>query len=114
MTTTETKTGKAMDKSTARPWHTSSAYKLDSLDGNGLWEASIWDQDGVTVGIFRATTKEVAEANAALIVKAVNEYDALCKVSEAAQKFVEIGHALNHEDCELNAALSELSAIRKG
>lgn len=48
------------------------------------------------------------EANAALIVQAVNQYEVLCAVAEAAK------HRCGCPNDELNKALAALEAVRKG
>ena len=82
------------DKATARPWRTV----------GGSWSGQIMaDIDGNPYGICKCAgeTPEERRANAALIVRAVNEYDALCAVAEAAMQ------------CELAMVRDALSNLTK-
>lgn len=99
------------DKATARPWSVNRKIKsmVDAgADGNGL--VSICDCD--TLGEM---AQYEANANAALIAKAVNEHAALCGVTEAAHRRQYAG-STGQEAAEayeqLRQALSTLNAIR--
>jgi hypothetical protein len=65
--------------------------------------------DAVIVSL--GAPKAECEAKAVRIVKAVNEYDAVCAVVEAAKE--EHGGGRHEPECPICAALAQLEAIRK-
>lgn len=107
MNTTQT------NKATARPWT------------NDPLQPTIWANDGETqvakisdLPWINGKSDWITEqANAALIVRAVNEHDALCAVADAAKTALDElsdGRGLSQfNGAHLQSALSTLAAIRK-
>jgi len=87
----------AIEKATARPWRSKDALRDDPDGPHYRRYIAICPTDGNSVlahvnlcaGNPLATNDAAGEANATLIVKAVNEYDALIAIAEAAQEFVD-------------------------
>lgn len=110
MKPTKATTGQA----TARPWHVQD-------EGSQLIIASQREsrpEAPVSICRMYAPQNKMAQINAALIVTAVNEHDALKAVAEAAKPFT----ILNRLHCpsfagsidNLEQALANLAAIRNG
>lgn len=109
------------DKATPRPWATD--IEVQTFDG-AILDATIYVNHGSGKGgeicTFRHdpddgldNRSEEQIHNARLIVHAVNEYDALCAVAEAADKL--LGHQCGKPSgraSKLRIALATLSAIR--
>lgn len=93
------------DKATARPW------QVQKQDAFGDWVIQSGQEGGY--GVIATTNPhgiESPEANAALIVKAVNEHAALVAVAEAAQWAEEHVGSIQ----EVKEALANLAAVREG
>ena len=110
-TQTQTTSGKA----TARPWHTNEYGFSD-----GLYDADLKTEDGITVAHLRAAEQDELRANATLIVRAVNQYDALIKhcneLNEFANHFESIVTDANFKSAcglvpELESIAEHLAAI---
>ena len=97
------------DKATARPWHV-----LADGKSFGYFEPSYSKTVSIQLGYCEALSRfgQDQKANSALIVRAVNEYDALCKVAEVADKLLynEDGNIKNAE--AMRHTLAALSEIR--
>lgn len=106
MTKNQTET----DKSTSRPWH------VNTLE---VVPRSIHAHRGVVAEVSKGTMQEVSadeiEANARLIVRAVNEHSLLCAVAEAADDVINgaVGSTQLHL-AKLSEALNALGAFRNG
>jgi hypothetical protein len=111
------------DKATARPWHFywdenfgkhKQGAAIDGQDRKAIFTTEVWD----TASGEHIETREVAKSNCALIVRAVNEYDALCAVAEAAKECLD----WNEGRCvsgpvafeRMEQAIATLASIRKG
>lgn len=86
--------------------------KLTEFEGD-LWRGNTVFRKGfkkhvreIKTGRINAGLRAESDANAALIVRAINEHAALCAVEEAARSAGAFP--------ELTAALSALSAVREG
>ena len=87
------------ENATARPWVVWS-------DESGRPVSQIYTPSGRAVAIMADDDTPESLANAALIVRSVNEWEALCAVEEAARSAGAFP--------ELTAALAALSAVREG
>lgn len=90
------------DKATARPW----------IAG----DIAIWSNDGKLVMPFPNYTNHDSlaetDANAAMIVKSVNEYDALCRVAECADRLMAANPSTRSLGKQLEQALTQLHQSR--
>lgn len=110
-------------EATARPWHIGLVSDSDIMDG----ALSVWaDIEHRQPSQIKAgnnascialvspadNTTETDKANAALIVRAVNEHAALVAVAEAAEAFpiMDCNNVIRSE--ELKSALANLAAVR--
>jgi len=73
-------------EATERPWH---SVTLSRLPGEYA-ECMVMSENGLCIASVEATTNELAEANAALIVQAVNSHDELVRALENILTAVEI------------------------
>lgn len=92
-------------QATARPW--------------SINQLSIFSEDGSCVcRIAGASDDEQSKADAALIVQAVNQFDALNAVAEIAEKFCKttyvlgMGDTVDKQRADLYKALSTLETLR--
>lgn len=96
------KTTNSTDNATARPW------KFEGVDSREIFSS----ESGRTIAKVDfqfGRQDEIGRANAALIVRAVNEYEALVAVAEAAKGFDVDRHILPDA---LHVALDNLAAVR--
>src|SRR3990167_2653791 len=99
-------------KATARPWRLGE-FPHHILSGEGGYDGHLV----IAADLPAWHGIDIAEANAALIVTAVNEYDALKAVDAAARAAAVVLNAtMTHRPSaeRLHAALAALDAIRKG
>jgi hypothetical protein len=69
-----------LEAATKAPWRTGEAYFTPS---ESLWTCAVYDEaHGFSVAVCKATTREAAEANAKLIVRAINSHAALVAALE--------------------------------
>lgn len=98
-------------KATARPWRfeeSNRAYDIGSLLLYGSGPSAFIGR----LDCHEVNTEESGQANAALIVAAVNEHDALCAVADAA---AHVGASCDSSRwTTLALAFSQLAAVRKG
>lgn len=137
-------TTQTQDKATPRPWSFAPAGSNMRDNYNQSFAIAQWPVRNLIAGLFDDVQggTETAKANAALIVRAVNEYDALCSVAEAAKaSFPSPSGGRHYSDCgyitgdddgqcscgwndfctdvmeyrkTINEALAALEAVRKG
>lgn len=91
------------DKATARPW---------KLAVGVIGPDKVWQEDS-TGNEYMVARGIDNEHDAALIVKSVNEYEALCKVAECAKHCI-AGDADEFDIAKLAIALDQLSTLRNG
>ena len=106
----------AIDKATPIPWQCkreNDGIRAFRISGNGMILADVLFK----ALDYHAVSKDEAEANAALIVKAVNEYDALCGLESVAKEFVrrcECGEVRSRKTyAAFKLALALLESARK-
>lgn len=100
-----------LSKATARPWH-SKYYPTNDDQGQHFGVYGPGHQDGEDYAPLMRTSRE---ENANLVVKAVNEYEALRAVEEAAKDLCEniFERGIHDNWKRVSAALSVIEAIRK-
>ena len=107
--TTQTK-----PQATARPW-TSCVGPIVTIGIPACGAIAIMGEENRAGGLI--LNRNIAIANAALIVEAVNQHDALVAVAEAASKLLgAFSYRVSavQESRELNAALAALESVRNG
>jgi len=106
---------KTQTNATARPWIHATAGLNMTKNYSQPYAIAEAGYANLIAGVFGDVKggEEAAKANAALIVRAVNEYDALCKVAETAEEFWNEPRVSRDGD-KLEKALAELTAIRGG
>jgi hypothetical protein len=106
------------DLATPRPWrYASPKYSWPSIISeipNGKLPFTNIVKTDCSISHGGSTSFEAATANAALIVKAVNEHEALCAVAEATRNFINIlGHLSDDVQEEREAVKSALAALNQ-
>lgn len=98
------------DNAKPRPWYFKPNYD-NNIDTDCQKEGvagTVRSDDGWNIArVWRTDNRLDGNANASLIVRAVNEYAALCAVAEAAKRL-----ARGKCSTELNSALIDLAAFR--
>lgn len=110
-------TEQKQDKATARPWKvcggsTPQFMAITSCDGYIVFQfadASYKFENGKPI---KAPNYEAQRVNAALIVKAVNEYSALCAIAEAAKYYLDSESTTAECDRRFKEALAALAKLR--
>jgi len=97
-----------LETATARPWHVG-----DNKDRTGYFGIGNGVCHICRAMITGCVNADEADANAALIVQSVNEYEALCAVAFEAQNYIDHPSSSSNHN-RLVEALFTLAAIRKG